>query len=436
MAGMHAPAVINHDVSAGSESNDEVLSEKDVRHNVKVNVLVSAVFQIGAADMALASAPLLTFLGASTTLMGVLNGLGWMSLVGVFLSPFISNLCPRKKWYMFWAHVPYIAAWGLIGMIVVLSKYLGLSNDLLLVLITVLSALNLFFAGFVTLPGQEFIAACIPMSHRGRYTGFSMSVGAVGSLISITIGGLLLHYLEAPMSFGWLYVMFWIFAQGGYLIALLAKEPLVRTASKPPRPWSAFMFRRLAEDKPFQRVWLSSLLALNFFLPCMVFVPIYAFKGLGLPATTAAVIGIVQQVSRLAMSSHIGVFTDRIGAKHMAPVWLAVAAFSVVPILIFQNVMALYVTVAIQAVCFAGIYSAFNPLLLGTPKPENRSGHYSIQLISKILLDSLAMMLTGVLIDRFGFLNYFGWWALLILFMAFVVWRVLRPLESQAEAYS
>lgn len=191
--------------NAELKSANEGLSKEDVEHNIRVNVLVAAVFQIGAADMALASGPLLVYLAASNSLIGFISGLGWMSLIGVFLSPFISRMCHRKKWYMFWAHVPYIGAWGVIGLLVVLSQQLGVSNPTLLFWFTVLSAANLFFAGFVTLPSQEFLAACIPMSHRGRYTGYSMSVGAVGSLISVSIGGVLLHCLTKPMSFGWLY---------------------------------------------------------------------------------------------------------------------------------------------------------------------------------------------------------------------------------------
>lgn len=411
------------------------LSEGDVRHNVRVNVLVAAIFQIGAADMALAAGPLLVFLEASNTVIGLINGLGWMALIGVFLSPYISRRCPAKKWYMFWSQVPYIAAWGLIGAAVIFSDMLGLSKPALLAVVVGLSAANLFFSGFVTLPSQEFLAACIPMSHRGRYTGFSMSVGAVGSLISSAAGGVILLYLAKPMAFGWLYVIFWVMAQGGCALALLAREPRVHVG-EPPAPWSRRMFGALWQDKNFQRVLASNLAFFALLFPCTVFVPIYGYKVLGMPAATAAAIAIIQQIARLVLSSHIGIWTDRIGAKNITPVWFALSGLSLTPLFIFQTDIALYVTVAIQAVCFAGIMSAFNPLLLGTPKPEHRSGHYSVQIILRNFLDACGMMLTGLLIDQITFMSYFVVWAGLALVLAFFVHRLLAPLAKDPGAYS
>lgn len=411
------------------------LSDGDIRHNVRVNVLVAAIFQIGAADMALAAGPLLVFLEASNTVIGLINGLGWMALIGVFLSPYISRRCPAKKWYMFWSQVPYIAAWGLIGLMVIFSDLLGLSKPALLAVVVGLSAANLFFSGFVTLPSQEFLAACIPMSHRGRYTGFSMSVGAIGSLISSAAGGVILMYLAKPMAFGWLYVIFWVLAQGGCALALLAREPRVHVG-EPPAPWSRGMFGALWQDKNFQRVLVSNLAFFALLFPCMVFVPIYGYKVLGMPAATAAAIAIIQQVARLALSSHIGIWTDRIGAKRITPLWFALAGVSLLPLFLFKTPVALYVTVAIQAVCFAGIMSAFNPLLLGTPKPEHRSGHYSVQIILRNFLDACGMMATGFLIDRISFVSYFAAWSLLALALAFFVGRLLAPLAEDASEYS
>jgi hypothetical protein len=57
------------------------LTPEDIRHNVRVNVLVSAVFQIGAADMALAAGPLMVYLGASNATIGLMNGMGWAALM-------------------------------------------------------------------------------------------------------------------------------------------------------------------------------------------------------------------------------------------------------------------------------------------------------------------------------------------------------------------
>lgn len=411
------------------------LSEQDVRHNVRVNVLVSAIFQIGAADMALAAGPLLVYLMASNTVIGLVNGLGWLALFGVFVSPFISRRFERKKLYMFWAHVPYLAAWGLIGLCVVMSDSLGLSSSTLLTIIIGLSAANMFFSGFVTLPAQEFLAACIPMAHRGRYTGYSMSVGALGAFVSSAIGGIILLYATKPMAFGWLYLLFWVLAQGGYLFALLAREPAVNR-SDAPRPWSVEMLKAFKVDTKFQRVLLANLCFFSILAPCMTFVPIYGYKVLGMPAATAAAIAIIQQIARLLLSSHIGIWTDRMGAKNIAPFWYVLKGLSILPVLLFPSTISVYVTVAVQAICFAGIIAAFNPLLLGTPKPADRAGHYTFQIILRNLFDAVGMIVTGLLIDRISFSAYFVTWAALALGAGYLVRRLLFPLGSRAEDYS
>jgi len=262
-----------------------------------------------------------------------------------------------------------------------------------------------------------------------------MSVGAVGSLISTVIGGYLLLVLAKPMSFGWLYILFWVFAQGGYFLALLAREPKGVDLDAP-IPWSKRMFQAFASDKKFQRVLGANLFYFSLLSPCLIFVPIYGYRELGLPAATAALILIIQQVARLLLSSHIGLWTDRMGAKHMVPIWFGGMAVSMLPMLVWRDPLALYATVALQAVCFAGIMSAFNPLLLGTPKPENRSGHFSVQIILRNLLDAVGMVLTGVLIDRAGFLPYFIGWAIVAGLLMFVVRGLLRPLGDQNEDYS
>lgn len=410
------------------------LSEADVKHNVKVNVFLDAIYCFGAADFALASGPLYVYLGASNTLIGAINSLAILALLGVLLSPYITRRFPYKKKYLFVVHLPYIGAYGLIGLGVLLSGMLGWSNEQLLHFVIAMMVVNFLASGFVTLPHQEFLAACIPMSYRGRYTGFSQSLGSVGGIVSAAVGGLVLLYFAKPMSFGVLFVMVWFFCQVGYILCLFAREPRTPVEESPP-PYTRGMFSALWRDGKYLRVLGLNFLFFALINPAFAFVPIYGYKELGMEPATAAVIVLVQQVVRVVLSSHIGIFTDRLSAKKMLPLWLVAAALSFVPLFLLPNAYGVYASSALSALCLVGVNASFNALIYGLPSPENRSGHFTAQIVLRNLSEFVGMLSLGVLCDVLGFTRVFSGWIVLSLGFFLFARRLLRPLSSEARDY-
>lgn len=232
------------------------------------------------ADLALASGPLFVFLNASNTIIGLTQSLMFLTLIGVFLSPFISVKLRIKKWYLMFSHVPYLGAWGAIGIALILSTKLGLSNSWLLGFVVAMSAANWFFAGFVTLAHNEYVAACMPMSHRGRLAGYSYTAGGAAGTISAAIGGIILLRVAKPMSFGYLYLMMWLICQSGYILALFGRERPT-PIEKAPKPWSRAMLRAAWQDKPYLKMLALYAVYNMTFVPLLtVFLPIYGFRDL------------------------------------------------------------------------------------------------------------------------------------------------------------
>jgi MFS family permease len=411
------------------------LSDADVRHNVKVNVLLDAIYTLGATDFALVAGPLYVYLKASNTVIGMINALAILALFGVVLSPYISTRFAYKKKYLFVVHLPYIGAYGLIGLGVIFSQNLGWSNAQLLNFVFAMMALNLLASGFVTLPHQEFLASCIPMRYRGRYTGFSMGLGSAGSIISSTVGGFLLYYLTKPAAFGWLYIMMWVFCQAGYVMCLFARERRTPVENAP-TPWTKRMFQALWADKAFLRVVMLNFLFFTLINPAFTFIPIYGYRDLNMIPATAATILIVQQIVRALLASHVGILTDKFSPKRVFPFCLVAAALAFVPLLVVKNAYGVYISSGLSALCLVGAMASFNALIFGVPAPENRSGHFTIQILFRNLSEFAGMLAMGVLCDRLGYLPVFALWIPLSLAFGLMAWKLLAPLSAKANDYA
>lgn len=406
------------------------LSPSDIRHNLIMLVVIDCLWAFGAAEMQLASGPLYVYLNASNTVIGLIGTSQMLGLVGIFLSPFITRRFPIKKYYLLLVHLPYLAPWGFIGLALILSQHLQLSNAQLLSFIVLMNCLSGFFAGFVTLPHHEYVASCVPMEYRGRLSGYSNSIGAALALLSNALAFHILFNFSKPMAFGWLYVMTWMICQTGYIFALFAREPRTPVENAP-RAWSKEMFDSIRQDKIYLRVVGLYSIYNALFLPVIItFISIYGFRDLKMIPATAATVGIVQKIASLSVSAKIGRLIDRLGAQRvllMAPICLVL---TLLPLIVWKSPYAIYMSVA-TGVTFTVCYNAcFNALLFGLPKPENRAGHFTFQNIASYVCLGVGQTIVGGLCDLFGYRPTFMIIALLGIGMIPLSRRILAPLSS------
>ncbi|MBI2842156.1 MAG: MFS transporter [Armatimonadetes bacterium] len=413
-----------------------VISDADIRHNMKVIIMLDAIFTTGVADLTMASTPLWVLLGASSTRIGFINSLTILALIGVFFAPFISVRFRYKKWYLFVSHIPYIGAWGVMGLALGLSTHFNLSDSWLLGFLTLMTGVNWFFGGFVSLPHQEYVAACIPMSHRGRYSAYSQGVGSVTSMGSTAVGGWVLLQFVKPMAFGYLYLMAWFFCQLGYVMALFGRErptPIEHA----PRPWSKNMLKAVWQDKPFIKLMVINSSILIFLWPVVnVYIANYGYKELKMAPALAAVLMMITSIARIVTSGPIGKITDKLHPKRMLPFWPLVAVLSIVPVLVLHNQIGVYMSTAIGAVFVIGQSAAFLALIYGLPKPENRSGHYTVQMIQNYVSVSLGPLLIGWLCDVLSFRVTFAVVAVVAIALCPMIKHLLSGMSSDARDYA
>ena len=187
-------------------------------------VLMDAGWVMGWTCVAVGLQPLLKYLGASPKIIGYALGTTFASLPGIILTPFITRRFPYKKWYFFVANIPYLLPLGIIGLMVILAPGLGISSGSLITLVLVLMLAHWFFGGFLALPHQEFVVACVPSTHRARYVGLLVAMGAVLGVAMTYVGEYVLKYVSKPLSYGYLFLIGWAIMQGGYILVVPTRE--------------------------------------------------------------------------------------------------------------------------------------------------------------------------------------------------------------------
>ncbi|MHB1459603.1 MAG: MFS transporter, partial [Armatimonadota bacterium] len=242
--------------------------------------------------------------------------------------------------------------------------------------------------------------------------------------------------VSKPAAFGFLYLMTWFITQSGYLLALLGRERPVPSENVP-RAWSRQMISAALKDKAFMRVMAFMVISTLFISPIfLTFVSTYGFKELKMQAALSAVIALVGQIVRIVSCAGIGVLTDRMTPKRILPYWMFVAFVALLPVIFIKNAMGVYISAAIAALHLAGLMAACNALIYGIPKPENRSGHYTIQLILQYLATSAGMIMMGWLCDVLGYRTVFIAFAFVSLLMVPVTKWLLSILSDDVKSYA
>jgi hypothetical protein len=416
-----------------SETPAAALTPQDVQHNMRVLIAVDAIFTTGAADLSLAMVPLWVFLGASSSRIGSIQALTILGLAGILLSPFLSVRFRYKKWYLFVAHLPYIGTWGVMGIVLLLSHRLGLSNSWLLAFLTAMFGLNAFFGGFVGLPKQEYTVACLPMSYLGRFSAYSQGIGSVSSIASTSAGYWILNVIVKPLAWGYLYVMAWFFCQLGFVVSLFGRErPTL--AEETPRPWLRDMIREAWRDKPFLKLMLANAAFQIVLWPLVtIYVANYGYSELGMAPKAAAVLMMITNVSKIALSGPVGHLTDRLHPTRVLPYWPLAVFLSILPVVILKSPTGVYIGTAIGAVYIIGQASAFLALIYGLPRPENRSGHYTIQMIQSYVSLSIGPLIVGRLCDMLSFRTTFLLIACISLALCPLTRYLLSPIRAESD---
>lgn len=424
------------EVAEADELEGQKLSSHDIKRNMMSLVLLETTFWTGSADINLALQPLLVFLGASNTMIGWVNGVVFAGLIGVVFSPWITKRFPYKKWYLFAGNVPYLSMIAVMGILAVFNESIGMSKSTLLWWVFGLYFMHWFFGGFVTLPCTEYIAACIPMSHRGRLTGYAYSAAGGTAIGAAFLGKYILKVYPKPAAFGYVLLLGWTICQLGYLCMLFARERRTPVEKSPP-PYSKEMFTALLRDRAYVSLLLLYFLYTTcFYTTTFNFIGIYGFKQVKMALWTSATMIIIAQVSKLLTSAPMGLYIDKLSPKRTLPYIFFIAAASwIAPILISDH-WGVYAGIALGTICVTGLVSAQTALICGLPSPEHRAGHFTIQIVLMYAALTLGPILIGRMCDLMPFKTVFAIMTVVSLVFFPVSRIMLRGMPDDIKSYN
>lgn len=206
--------------------------ERNFRRNVLVNGADSIVWLLG--DSFVSASTILSVFASKLTdsplvigLIPALLNAGWF-LPQFFLSSFVARL-PRKlptlAWMGIFERLPYL------GFFFLALGVDRLSRPWAVALFVLLIVWRAFSSGLIALPWQELIATVMPVSHRGRYFGYSHLLGELASVGGAVITARILAGLPYPGNYALAFLLSFVCVMVSYAFLMMTVEPDVKPAA-------------------------------------------------------------------------------------------------------------------------------------------------------------------------------------------------------------
>ena len=181
----------------------------------------------------------------------------------------------------------------------------GLENSTIFWLFFVLMIFRGLGGGFVGLPWQEIIDRVIPITHRGRFIGFSRVIAQTAGILGSLLSAFLLSRFPYPKNYAYGFIVAGISLWFSYASFAQNREPEIPIQEKEPAPaegslkqdgtW-ALMKTILKEDANFRQYLIARSIA---FMGNMgsAFMAVYAIQRFNLGDEQAAIFTSVILVS-------------------------------------------------------------------------------------------------------------------------------------------
>lgn len=349
-------------------------------------------------------------------LIPALDGAGWF-LPQLFLARTLEGRNRR---------MPIVRFLGIFDRIPFLFLALGaflipqLDKRIALILILVIYAIKVFSGGLVALPWQELIATVIPVSHRGRYWGYSLILGKLMGLGGAAITGILLVSITYPYNYATMFLIGFFAVSISYIFLNMNIEPEI------PRQNSAETISLLTRIKDIlgkDRNFLIYLTNRGFiFLAGMAlaFITVYGINKHNLPIAQSATFTAIMLVSEIIGFGIWGSLGDKSGYKRVIEISNLILILGIGSLLLVDTLWALYLVFAMMSIAHSGEYIADQNFAMEFGTEENRPTYIGM---SKTLTGPfflLAPIIGGSLVQFLGYKSMFLA-ALIMAVLSFVV---------------
>lgn len=289
--------------------------------------------------------------------------------------------------------------------------YIGKSTALiLLILLTTWRGLA---GGMSALPWQEVMARVIPISHRGRFFGFSRVFGQGAGILGSVLTGLILANLSYPhnyaLGFGVAVIIQWL-SFLSYIqnrepepeqVSQLVSDPEPSPAKKPAIDFS--MFGQILKKDANFRLYLVARSISFIGNMATAFIAVYAIKTFNLPDEQAAVFTGVILASGVLGYAFWGAVGDRIGPKKIVVLsficWFAALLVAIVS----KSIWLYYLVFALFGLYHSGIGVGDSMLIMELGDESLRPTYLGMGRTLTGFFLLLAPVLAGLLVDQFDY---------------------------------
>lgn len=399
--------------------NPEVV--KHIKRNFFANILDAGFWFFG--DSFVAAYTILPVFMSTLTdspiLIGMipaLEGAGWF-LPQLFLAKHLESKNRRLPLVLklgIFDRVPYL--------FLALGAYLVLKLDqkVAIVLFLLFYGIKVFFSGLVALPWQELIATVIPVSHRGRYWGFSLILGKLLGMFGAIIAGLMLAKITYPLNYAYMFLVGFICVAISYIFLSLNIEPEInrQTFAKNINVWGRIKVI-LDANKNFAVFLVNRGFVFLSFMG-LGFVTVYGIEKFHLPISYSAIFTAVMLIAEIVGFGIWGTIGDKDGYKRVIEVCNLFLIAGLVALLFVDSIWGLYIVFGIISFAHSGEFIADQNIAMEFGKEADRPTYIGMSktLIGPFLL--VAPIIGGGIVKLWGYQSMFLT-ALIISMIAFVI---------------
>lgn len=254
---------MNLPVPVRTDAEIEAEVQRNYRWNFGVNLADGTFFWLGISFVSSSTIIPLFVSKLSTNplligLVAVIAQAGWF-LPQLLTAGYIERTARKKPWVInlgfFTERLP-VLLWPLAALMVPFAPGWALA------LFFLTYALHGIGAGLIAPAWQDMIAACFPVSRRGRFMGMTMFVGTAAGALGAFLSSWILETYAFPRNFLYLFLLAALFITLSWLALALTREPVraVPTANQSSRDFRAKLVRILQRDHNFRRFLTARLL--------------------------------------------------------------------------------------------------------------------------------------------------------------------------------
>lgn len=406
--------------------------KKNFKHNFFAN-LMDACFWYFGDSFAAAYTIMPVFVSTLTDspiligLIPALNGAGWF-LPQLFLARTLegkSRRMPMVRFLGIFDRIPFF--------FLALGAFLipQLDKRIALIMILVIYAIKVFSGGLVALPWQELIATVIPVSHRGRFWGYSLILGKLMGLGGAAITGILLVSITYPYNYATMFLIGFCAVSISYIFLNMNIEPEI-PRQNPAETIS--LLTRIKDVLGKDRNFLIYLINRGFiFLAGMAlaFITVYGINQYNLPIAQSATFTAIMLISEIIGFGIWGNLGDRSGYKRVIEISNLILILGISSLLLVKTLWALYLVFALMSFAHSGEYIADQNFAMEFGTEQDRPTYIGM---SKTLTGPflLAAPIIGGSLVQFRGYNSMFLAALILAIIAFLIikFSVIDPRTS------